>query len=223
MSVSDDSVKEVKKARSGRAACVFLLPVLAVGVAAVGAMAAHRPLEFDPSAYEDIQPPAPVELKAIDLPEERGGVATLQISMSQEALDGNLKDGFYTGSALCGEGNDEDWSPYYLVVEIEVADGRVAGVTNVYGDASGEIDGNYLYDAAENSMYLDRALEGTGGRFSKGFLTQVEEYLASGAESGGVDTVSGSTYSVVSLVQAYNRAVEQAVEESQHQGFLWFW
>lgn len=214
MSEKDNGKSGAASKRWRGGAFAFLLPVLVVGAAAGGAMAAHQPLEFDPSAYENVEPPEPVELKAIDLPEEKGGTATLEITMPEAALAGQLKDGRYAGSALCGVGNDEDWQPYYLVVEIEVSGGKVAGVTDVYGDTKGEIDPAYVYDASENSMYLDRAIEGTGGRFSKGFLAQVEEYLASGEESGGVDTVSGSTYSVVSLVQAYNRAVAEAVAQS---------
>lgn len=166
------------------------------------------------NAGETPSAPATVELQTRELPEEKGGVATLELSMPSEALEGALKDGTYTGYALCGLGNDEDWQPYYIEVDVKVSGGKVTEVTRIEGDTEGSIDPTYVYDAAENSLYLDRAIEGTGGRFSKGALDQIQAFLDSGAQTGGVDTVSGSTYSVVSIVQAYNRAVAEAVAQS---------
>lgn len=166
------------------------------------------------NAGETLNTPATVELQTRELPEEKGGVATLELSMPSEALEGALKDGTYTGYALCGLGNDEDWQPYYIEVDVKVSGGKVTEVTRIEGDTEGSIDPTYVYDAAENSLYLDRAIEGTGGRFSKGALDQIQAFLDSGAQTGGVDTVSGSTYSVVSIVQAYNRAVAEAVAQS---------
>lgn len=178
---------------------------------------ADAPATADSSAddaSETPSAPATVELQTRELPEEKGGVATLELSMPSEALEGTLKDGTYTGYALCGLGNDEDWQPYYIEVDVKVSGGKVTEVTRIEGDTEGSIDPTYVYDAAENSLYLDRAIEGTGGRFSKGALDQIQAFLDSGAQTGGVDTVSGSTYSVVSIVQAYNRAVAEAVAQS---------
>lgn len=103
---------------------------------------------------------------------------------------------------------------YNIIVEIEVSGGRVSAVKDISGDTEGVIDPQYVYDSAENSLYRSRAIKGTGGRFSKGALNQIEEFIESGEETGGVDTVSGSTYSVVSIVQAYNRAVAEAVAKA---------
>ena len=189
------------------------LSVALTAGAALGAVGSYEPVEFDPAAYEPPAVPV-VDLQTRDLPEERGGVATLELTMPRQALEGTLKDGTYTGAALCGAGNDEDWQPYYILVDVEVRKGRIQGITDIRGDAEGAVDRAYRYDAAENSLYLDRAVEGTGGRFSKGALDQIEAFIESGEEQGGVDTVSGSTYSVVSIVQAYNRAVSDAVEQS---------
>lgn len=193
---------------------VFLLPAVFVAAVAAAAVSAHEPVTYNPDDYEQVHVPETIELETLDLPEEKGGSATLELSMPQTALDGALRDGTYTGAALCGEGNEEDWSPYYIIVEITVKDGRVSEISDIYGDASGEIDPAYVYDAAENSLYLDRAIEGTGGRFSKGALNQIQEFIDSGEATGGVDTVSGSTFSVVSIFQAYNKAVSEAVAQS---------
>lgn len=189
-------------------------PVL-VAVLALGGVAAHRAPEADANAYASIEVPDVAELRTLELPEEKGGAATLELTMPEAALKGDLKDGTYTGSALCGLGNDEDWAPYYVIVEVEVKGGKVAAIKDISGDTEGVIDPQYLYDSAENSLYLSRAIKGTGGRFSKGAQAQIEDFIESGDATGGVDTVSGSTYSVVSIVQAYNRAVAEAVARSE--------
>lgn len=193
----------------------FLLPALFTAGAVLAGVGLHEPVVFNPDDVEQAQAPEVVELQTRELPEEKGGAATLQLTMPQEALDGTLRDGTYVGSALCGEGNEEDWAPYYLTVEIIVKDGRIAEISDIYGDEEGAIDPAYRYDAAENSLYLDRAIEGTGGRFSKGALEQIQSFIESGEATGGVDTVSGSTFSVVSIFQAYNSAVAQAVAQAR--------
>lgn len=195
---------------------MFLLPAALTAIAALIAVCSHEPVTYDPDDYAKahMQAPEVVELQTLDLPEEKGGAATLELSMPQAALDGTLRDGTYTGAALCGEGNEEDWAPYYVIVEITVEGGRVKGISSIYGDDAGAIDPAYVYDAAENSLYLDRAIEGTGGRFSKGALDQIQAFIESGEAKGGVDTVSGSTFSVVSIFQAYGKAVSAAVEQA---------
>lgn len=223
------SLLSVGPVRASAAACVagnarrrtvlmasgaVLAPVLVTAVLAIGTAETH-PIQLAESAQAAVPEAPVVNLQTRDLPEERGGVATLELTMPKAALDADLKDGLYKGFALCGVGNDEGWQPYPLVVEVEVAQGRIAAVSQIYGDDGGEVESEYTYDAVENGMYLDRAIEGTGGRFSKGALRQIEDFLESGEETGGVDTVSGSTYSVVSIVQAYNRAVDAAVDASE--------
>lgn len=188
-------------------------PAALTGILVLATVNTHEPLVFDAANY---QPPNPdvSQLQLLELPASKSGVATLEITLPEKAKAGRLRNGIYVGEALCGEGNDEDWKPYYLLVEVEVKDGRVAGITNIYGDAASTVDPNYWYDSVENGIYLKRAIEGTGGRFTKGALEQITTFLESGEEVGGVDTVSGSTYSVVSIVQAYNRAVADAVSAS---------
>lgn len=165
-------------------------------------------------AVGDASAEAPA-LKTRELPEEKGGAATFELTMPQAALEGRLKDGTYTGSALCGLGNDEDWAPYYVIVQIQVEDGKVARILDISGDEEGAVDAQYVYDSAENSLYLSRAIKGTGGRFSKGAQDQIEAFIESGDATGGVDTVSGSTFSVLSIVQAYNKAVAEAVAQAE--------
>lgn len=90
---------------------VFFVPVAFVAVFAVCGAASHVPPQVDTSAYETPEVPVAIDLQTRELPEEKGGSATLELTMPAAALDGRLKDGTYTGSALCGLGNDEDWAP----------------------------------------------------------------------------------------------------------------
>lgn len=200
-----------RKARSEMG--TLFAPAALTGILVLATVNTHEPLVFDAETY---QPPNPdvSQLQLLELPASKSGVATLEITLPEKAKAARLRNGIYIGEALCGEGNDEDWKPYYLLVEVEVKDGRIAGITNMYGDATSTVDPNYWYDSVENGIYLKRAIEGTGGRFTKGALEQITTFLESGEETGGIDTVSGSTYSVVSIVQACNRAVADAVSAS---------
>lgn len=126
---------------------------------------------------------------------------------------GTLMDGIHSGYALCGLGNPDNWSPYYIVVDIEVRDGRVTRVANVYADADGAIDPAYVYNASENVIYFEWALEGKGGRLNKGVLTQIQAYLDAGEEVGSINVVSGATYSCRSIVSAYAAALKSALAQ----------
>lgn len=209
MSVHGEEGQKRAGRRLSGAFLLFLLPALFTAAFAAVSVASYDEVVFNPDEYV-VEAPV-VELQLLDLPEERGGVATYEIWMPDEALAGVLIDGTYTGVALCGEGNDEDWKPYYIMLDIEVVGGKVEKVSRVEGDSAGVIDPAYWYDAAENSLYLNRALDGTGGRFSQGALRQMQAFIAEGASVGGVDTVSGSTYTVLSIAQAFNRAIDEAL------------
>lgn len=214
VSAEDEEPQVRVRLRAKQVPLFAVAPVLVV-VLTGAAVITHEPSEVDASAITPREVPSVTDLQTRDLPEEKGGAATLELVMPDAALEGKLKDGTYTGSALCGLGNDEDWAPYYVIVEVSVEGGRVSAVKDIRGDTEGEVDGQYIYDAAENSLYLSRAIKGTGGRFTKGALNQIEAFIESGEAIGGVDTVSGSTYSVVSIVQAYNKAIAEAVAQAK--------
>lgn len=126
-----------------------------------------------------------------------------------------IPDGIYEGYALC---RDEDaptaYAPYYIVTEIEVVNGKVARVGEVYGDEEGEIDPAYVYDSHENASYLNKAIKGSG-LFTKGVKTQIQEKLDAGAPVEGIDTVSGATWSSLSIIEAYVKAVQAAIDAAQ--------
>ncbi len=127
-----------------------------------------------------------------------------------------IPDGIYEGSALC---RDEDapsaYAPYYLVVEIEVIDGKVKRIGEVYGDEEGRIDPAYRYDSHENASYLNKAIKGSG-LFTKGVKTQIQEKLDAGEPIEGIDTVSGATWSSLSIIEAYVKAVQAAIDAAKN-------
>lgn len=127
-----------------------------------------------------------------------------------------IPDGTYEGSAFC---RDEDapsaYAPYYLVVEIEVVDGKVKRIGEVYGDDEGRIDPAYRYDSHENASYLNKAIKGSG-LFTKGVKTQIQEKLDAGEAVEGIDTVSGATWSSLSIIEAYVKAVQAAIDAAKN-------
>lgn len=128
------------------------------------------------------------------------------------SMSGDFPDGTYSGHALCGVGNEDGWQPYYLVVEVEASGGKIVRVANAYGDADGKIDPKYVYDGAENSVYLNRALNYNGLRL-KGVKTQVQAKLDSGEEVPGIDVISNATYSCNAFLEAFYEAVRCAHEQ----------
>ncbi|MBQ9003562.1 MAG: FMN-binding protein, partial [Eggerthellaceae bacterium] len=125
------------------------------------------------------------------------------------SIHGDFPDGTYTGYALCGVGNEDGWQPYYLVVEVQAEDGAIVKVVDAHGDSDGVVDPAYVYDGAENSVYLNRALNYNGLRL-KGVKTQVQSRLDAGSEVTGVDVVSNATYSCDAFLDAFYEAVKSA-------------
>ena len=124
-----------------------------------------------------------------------------------------LVDGTYSAYAFCKDLDDPSlFSPYYIVLEIEVAGGKVAQISNVYADSEGTIDPHYKYDSSENSIYLNIAINGVGKKM-KGMVAKIQEKLDAGEDTSSVDVVSGATWSSKSIQEAFNKAVASVPEE----------
>ena len=130
------------------------------------------------------------------------------------ADDGTVtyRDGTYTAYAICEDTeNPSAYKPYYIGATIEVKDGKVTTLSDAFGDAKGVVDPKYLYDPAENLYYLNRAKNGYGisGKHP-GVVKQVNTALATGSLPTGIDTISGATYSSLSIFTAFANAVKLA-------------
>lgn len=116
-------------------------------------------------------------------------------------------DGTYSGYAFCKDLDEpKAYSPYYIVVEVEVVDGKIARISDVYADGEGAIDPAYKYDSSENSTYLTFAINGVGKRV-KGMVAKMQEKIDAGEDATQVDVVSSATWSSKSIVEAYGNAV----------------
>ena len=99
-------------------------------------------------------------------------------------------------------------------MQITVRDGRVAEISDIYGDTAGEIDSRYRYDSKENSTYLSFAINGVGKRV-KGMKAKIQEKLDAGEAVSGLDTVSSATWSSQSILDAYANAVASVPKASE--------
>lgn len=129
-----------------------------------------------------------------------------------EAAVPDGSESFY-GFAYCSSSSSDSWAPYYVFVQVSAADGRVAGVARVYGDADGIVDPSVLYSSSENSLYLNWAIEGKFGGVGyrmKSVVVQIQEKIEAGAEVSGISTVSGATRSSNAIKEAYEMAVANA-------------
>ncbi len=136
---------------------------------------------------------------------------TVEVELGETTL---LADGTYVGWALCGEGAS-GWSKYYVFVEIEVVGGVVAAITSIYGDAAGTIDAAVVYNATENSLYLNKAINGYG-RSTLGLLAKINALLAEGiTDTSGLDCISGATYSSDAIFEAFEMALALALETGE--------
>ena len=132
-----------------------------------------------------------------------------------DADDGatRYEDGSYTGFALCSDAEDDNFTPYYVAVTIEVKGGKVAGISNIWG-TSRTTDASLPevldpFDEA-NQDYLDYAIDGR--TFRKVWYEGVKAQLLAGVSPSKVDVVSRSTYSSRAIAKAYESALKLAAE-----------
>ncbi len=137
-----------------------------------------------------------------------------EVEVEVPTTDAALIDGEYRGYAFCeDEDNPSEWNPYYVIVDIEVADSRISSITDVFGDSEEIISPLYHYNASENGVYLNKAIN--GGIVNKGVRSQIQDKLDAGEEVTGIDTISGATWSSKAIINGYTKAVEVAVEAAE--------
>lgn len=182
----------------------LLAPALALLATTAFAAAGYEPLVFDASLY-DVEQAQAAELQTVDAAAIEAAGAQPVTTEEAPPLVGadKLSDGTWTGYAACGTGNPDGWKPYYVAVTIQVADGAVAGITDISGTSRGNAGSAALnWDAAENQSYLSKAAASVRG--------QIESALAAGSTTTAIDTVSGATYSSASIYNAYVDALNKA-------------
>lgn len=127
-----------------------------------------------------------------------------------DAATPHYEDGSYTAYVYCADtSRPTRYEPYYLAATVNIKDGKVASITNVHGQSSGNVGDAELnpYDE-DNDIYIAYAVEGRTYR-NKTYLGVVNQLLK-GTKSSAVDVVGGATYSSKALARAYDAALAQA-------------
>lgn len=143
-------------------------------------------LDGEAGADEPNTPPAPIVVEKPEVPVS------------------GYADGVFTASALCRDENRPDrYEPYYLCVSIEVRDGAVSAITDVWGsgEASDQVEALAPYDTI-NDTYLGWARDGRRG--GAGVVSQLIDERRDVTQ---LDAVSGATWSSVAIAQAYQKAL----------------
>lgn len=127
-----------------------------------------------------------------------------------DAATPHYEDGSYTAYVYCADtSRPTRYEPYYLAATVNIKDGKVASITNVHGQSTGNVGDAELnpYDE-DNDIYIAYAVEGRTYR-NKTYLGVVNQLLK-GTKSSAVDVVGGATYSSKALARAYDAALVQA-------------
>ena len=133
---------------------------------------------------------------------------------NKPSTETKLADGTWTGYALCkNEEDDEAFTPYYVALTINVAEGRVTQIEKIEG-VGGKPDESLAdvldpFDDA-NQTYLDNAVDGRDYRGTH--YTGVRDQLLVGTASDKIDVVARATYSSRAIAAAYDAAVARAAE-----------
>ena len=130
---------------------------------------------------------------------------------ADDAAKTHYQAGTYTGFALCSDGDEENFEPYYVAVTIEVKENKVAGITKIWG--TNKTDDPTLTEVLDpfdvsNQAFLTYAVEGR--TVKKVWYEGVKAQLLAGKASDKIDVVSRSTYSSRAIAAAYDAALKQS-------------
>ena len=126
--------------------------------------------------------------------------------------EAQYEDGTYTGYALCKNDKDtEAFTPYYLKLEVTIAEGKAVAIEQVEGVSEAPTLGEALdpFDEA-NQNYLDYAIDGRTLRGT--YYEGVPAQLLAGRAPSKIDVVSRATYSSRAIAKAYADALDRAAE-----------
>ncbi len=123
--------------------------------------------------------------------------------------DANFADGTWTGYDECVE---EGIFDYYLALDVTIKNGKVTGISNVRGSATGNKGDakKAPYSASDNDSYIAMAVDGNSS--TKGVVSQIVSEGKKGAISTSIDVVSGATFSSNSILDAYYDALKKAAK-----------
>ncbi|MBQ9691110.1 MAG: FMN-binding protein [Eggerthellaceae bacterium] len=159
------------------------------------------------------------EVKEVIEEHEKSVISSKEVSAPSV---GALADGTYLAWAAAGidaYGNmrdeciNDEWSPYYVRVQISISDGKIVSIDEISASSSGEPGSGLLsYNEAENRAYLDWATFGRTrqGVYYPGVKEQLDSYVAQGKVPTSIDTVSGATVTSEAIFEALYGALKKS-------------
>lgn len=144
--------------------------------------------------------------------EDEAGSSDSGSSSDDSEDDAKYLDGTYTAYAYCGDDDEDDFEPYYVVVTVVIEDGVPVDISDYYATNDVGDDEAVLSEYDEdNEDYLWWAAEGRTTRTGtwEGVISQLIDGLVAATD---IEPVSGATYSSNAIAEAYSKCLEQAAE-----------
>ena len=143
-----------------------------------------------------------------DTTEENNGSTDNSTEQNTSAIEGTTEagsdgttevvtkynDGTYDMVVPCSPDEDYDFEAYSLHLKVQIKGDKIVAITNVWGDGD-----------EDNDKYVKRAVEGTSS------ITGVVAQITSKGLPEGIDTVSRATCSSKSIIEACEKALEEAL------------
>lgn len=129
-------------------------------------------------------------------------IASEDISSSQlvtavtEPSERKYIDGTYLVQVICEPDNNWDFEPYTMSMNVTVRDDKIIGIKDIIGMGTN-------YDEY-NDWYISRAADGTKK------ITGVAAQITAKGTADYIDTVSGATCSSKAIIEAVQKALENA-------------
>jgi uncharacterized protein with FMN-binding domain len=117
-----------------------------------------------------------------------------------EEKDTVLKDGTYTGTAVCEPDEDEEFSAYTMTADVTFENDELVSIERI--TATG--------DSSKNKTYYNKAANGTSKK--PGIIKQLLS-----KQNSDVDTISGATCSSKALIAIYEDAKAQAKKAKENE------
>lgn len=142
-------------------------------------------------------------LKTATIKKKNNANQTVQQAPIEQQLVPKYKDGVYEAIVACDPGNSRHFKKYDLHVKVEIKDGKITDISEIYGTGR-----DYI---AANLKFINKAAYGADGQ--KGITDQISEIdTLDKVNRENIDKVSRATFSSNSIIEAIEKCLEQAKE-----------
>lgn len=142
-------------------------------------------------------------LKTATIKKKNNANQTVQQAPIEQQPVPKYKDGVYEAIVACDPGNSRHFKKYDLHVKVEIKDGKITDISEIYGTGR-----DYI---AANLKFINKAAYGADGQ--KGIIDQISEIdTLDKVKRENIDKVSHATFSSNSIIEAIEKCLEQAKE-----------